>query len=133
MTAIESESVEQPGHLSSADRFAFAVLRLPTDSAAVAASRQAAQAAFQKSIVIAGARCLLTYIFLPFIAPVIGLAASVGPVLGIAVALVAMVSIVISLRRFFGSMHPRRWAYGALAGLMFVFLIVTIIIDLGQL
>jgi len=111
----------------------FALLRLPTESSAVAASKAAAQAAFQKSIVISGARCLLTYIVLPFIAPFIGVAANVGAPIGIAVALIAMVSIIISLRRFFGSMHPRRWAYGTLAGLMFVFLIVTIIIDIGQL
>jgi hypothetical protein len=63
----------------------------------------------------------------------VGIAASVGAPLGITVALVAMVSIVISLRRFFGSMHPKRWAYGSLAGLMFAFLIVTIVIDIGQL
>lgn len=111
----------------------FGLLRLPTESSAVAASKAAAQAAFQKSIVISGARCLLTYIILPFIAPFIGLAASVGAPVGIAVALVAMVSIIISLRRFFGSMHPKRWAYGSLAGIMFAFLIVTIIIDIGQL
>lgn len=133
MTATESETAPPQIGLSSADRAMFALLRLPTESSAVAASRSAAQAAFQKSIVISGARCLLTYIFLPFIAPFVGIAASVGAPLGIAVALVAIVSIIISLRRFFGSMHPKRWAYGSLAGLMFAFLIVTIIIDIGQL
>jgi len=133
MTATESEiAPPQPG-LSLADRVMFALLRLPTESSAVAASRSAAQAAFQKSIVISGARCLLTYIFLPFIAPFVGIAASVGAPLGIAVALIAMISIIISLRRFFGSLHPKRWAYGSLAGLMFVFLVVTIVIDIGQL
>ena len=133
MTATESEAAPPETGLSPADRAMFAVLRLPTDASAVAASRSAAQAAFQKSIVISGARCLLTYIFLPFIAPFIGIAARIGAPLGIAVALIAMVSIIISLRRFFGSMHPKRWAYGSLAGLMFAFLIVTIIIDVGQL
>lgn len=133
MTAIESDAVSSQTGLSGADRAMFRLLGLSSDDSSVEASKAAAQAAFQKSIVIAGARCLLTYIFLPFVAPFVGLAASVGPVLGIIVALVAMVSIVISLRRFFGSMHPRRWAYGSLAGLMFAFLIVTIIIDLGQL
>lgn len=133
MTAIESEASTGSAGLSSADRTMFWLLRLPADTAAVAASRAAAQAAFQKSIVISGARCLLTYIVLPFVAPLVGLAASVGPLLGIAVALVAMVSIIISLRRFFGSLHPKRWMYGSLAGLMFLFLIVTIVIDIGQL
>lgn len=133
MTAIESETGSSSPGLSPADRFVFGLLRLPRDPDAVAASRAAAQAAFQKSIVISGARCLLTYIVLPFIAPFVGIAARVGAPLGIAVALIAMVSIIISLRRFFGSLHPKRWAYGSLAGLMFAFLIVTIIIDIGQL
>lgn len=132
MTAIESEQASD-GALAPADRWMFTLLRLPQAPSAVAASRAAAQSAFQKSIVISGARCLLTYIVLPFIAPFVGIAASIGAPLGIAVALVAMVSIVISLRRFFGSLHPKRWAYGSLAGLMFAFLIVTIVIDIGQL
>lgn len=133
MTATESETVPPTFGLSSADRFMFGLLRLPVESTAVEANKAAAQAAFQKSIVISGGRCLLTYIVLPFIAPFVGIAASIGAPLGIAVALVAMVSIIISLRRFFGSMHPKRWAYGSLAGVMFVFLIVTIVIDIGQL
>ncbi len=133
MTATESEQARTRSGLAPADHFMFSLLRLPTDPSAVAQSKAAAQAAFQKSIVISGARCLLTYIVLPFIAPFVGIAARVGAPLGIAVALVAMVSIVVSLRRFFGSMHPKRWAYGSLAGVMFAFLIVTIIIDVGQL
>lgn len=133
MTATESKTASPQAGVSAADRFMFGLLRLPTESSAVAASKAAAQEAFQKSIVISGTRCLLTYIILPFIAPFVGLAASVGAPIGIAVALVAMVSIIISLRRFFGSMHPKRWAYGSLAGLMFAFLIVTIVIDIGQL
>ena len=132
MTATESETVPTFG-LSSADRFMFGLLRLPVEPSAVDANKAAAQAAFQKSIVISGARCLLTYIVLPFIAPFVGIAASIGAPLGIAVALVAMVSIIISLRRFFGSMHSKRWAYASLSGVMFVFLIVTIVIDIGQL
>ncbi len=133
MTATESEQATTSSGLPSADRFMFLLLRLRTEPSAVAQSKAAAQAAFQKSIVISGTRCLLTYIVLPFIAPFVGIAASIGAPLGITVALVAMVSIVISLRRFFGSMHPKRWAYGSLAGLMFAFLIVTIVIDIGQL
>ena len=132
MTATESETAPTFG-LSSADRFMFGLLRLPVEPSAVDANKAAARAAFQKSIVISGARCLLTYIVLPFIAPFVGIAASIGAPLGIAVALVAMVSIIISLRRFFGSMHPKRWAYASLSGVMFAFLIVTIVIDIGQL
>ncbi len=62
---------------------------------------------FTRSIVISGLRCTLTYVLLPFVAPLIGLAPGVGPVLGIAIGAVALVANVFSIRRFWASQH--RW------------------------
>lgn len=78
------------------------LLRLPLEPAPRTKAGDAkARSAFQTSIVISGVRCLLTYILLPFVAPFVGIAASVGEPLGIAVALIAMISITASMRRFF--------------------------------
>ena len=93
-------------------------------------SPESAQSAFQTSILVSAVRCTLTYLILPFVAPLIGVAASVAEPLGIIVALVAMVSIVFSMRRFFGSYHPKRWTYAAVAGVMFVFLIYLLVTDI---
>ena len=110
------------------------LLGLPPEIAPVGPTTEAeARSAFQTSVVISGLRCLLTYIVLPFIAPFVGLAASINAPLGIVVALVAMVSIVASMRRFFSVLHRRRWAYATLGGLMFAFLIVTLVIDITNL
>ncbi len=88
-----------------------------------------AQSAFQTSILVSSVRCLLTYIFFPFVAPAIGMAASVGRPVGIAISLVAMISITISMRRFWRSSHPKRWHYTVLGGTVFVFLVVMLVGD----
>ena len=93
-------------------------------------SHEAAQSAFQTSMLVSSVRCLLTYIVLPFVAPLLGVAASIGEPLGIVVALVAMFSITLSMRRFFGSDHPKRWQYAAVAGVMFCFLIYLLVTDI---
>lgn len=66
-----------------------------------------AQRAFNLAIVVSGIRCLIAYILLPFIIPIIGLAEGVGPWLGIGIGLVAIAANVMSIRRFARSSH--RW------------------------
>lgn len=104
--------------LSPADSFMLRLLRLPLQRQGTDAD---AQTAFQKSILISALRCVITYVFLPFIAPTIGVVANIGPAVGIVVALAAMISITFSMRRFWSSRHPHRWTYTALGGTMFIF------------
>ncbi len=56
---------------------------------------------------ISGIRCVLTYVILPFVAPLIGLAPGVGPVIGLIVGTVAIAANVFSIRRFWQADH--RW------------------------
>jgi hypothetical protein len=107
------------------------VLRLPEDNPR--ASRAAAQQAFSRSVWISAARCLLTYIILPLLGPIVGFSGRVGPVLGLAVGAVSMVAIVASIRRFFASDHRWRWRYTAIGGGILVLLVVQTIIDIGEL
>jgi len=79
----------------------------PTDIAANLDDDTTAQNGFTKSIMVSGIRCLLTYIVLPFITPLYGLAPQVGPVVGLAVGIVAIVANVFSIRRFWKADH--RW------------------------
>lgn len=97
------------------------------------ASNAEAQSAFQTSILISAIRCLLTYILIPFVVPVLGFAAAVDAPLGIVLSLAAIASVTYSLRKFFGSDHPRRWQYAALAGLLLVFVTVLLIRDVLRL
>ena len=59
------------------------LLRIPEGHTA---SEGAAQRAFSTSVLVSATRCILTYLVLPFLLPVLGLAAGVGPAIGMMLA-----------------------------------------------
>lgn len=84
------------------------------------------------AIVISGIRCLIAYIVLPFVAPLLNLAPGVGPWLGIAIGVVAIVANVFSIRRFSRSNHRLRRPVIAINIAVIVFMVVLIGIDLAE-
>jgi hypothetical protein len=112
---------------SAADRRARRLLRLPEDAPRV--SIMDAQRAFSRSIWISASRCLLTYVFLPILGPLLGLSGAVGPVFGLVLGAVSMVAIVFATRRFFAADHRWRWAYAGIGGAVFVLLIIQAVVD----
>lgn len=112
---------------SPGDRRMRRLLRLPTD--APRASEASARQLVEKSLLISMVRCLLTYIVLPFLAPILGLAAGVTPVVGITVGVVAIAANIASVRRFWRADHRYRWHYTALAGVIVVALVWLIVAD----
>ena len=112
---------------SSADRFMRKLLRLPDGQTATAAE---ARSAFQKSIFISAARCILMYIFFPFVLPLIGVAKGVGPIIGLIIGTLAIVSIVFSVRRFWRANHSKRWHYTIFGLVIIGFLVVLAVEDL---
>ena len=90
---------------------------------------------FETPLLIAGVRCTMRYIVLPFVLPLLGVAtgATIGIVTGAALGLlltldvIAVIAIVATLRRLWRLHHPRRWQYlpealvlGVLVGFFFV-------------
>lgn len=136
-TSVDAASVTQPdcpvdrptqdGRRSAADRRMRRLLRLPEDGPRM--SLIDAQNAFSKSIAISAARCLLTYVALPLLAPVVSLSGTVGPVLGILLGLVSMAAIALSVRRFFAADHKWRWGYLFIGGSIFVALVFALVFD----
>jgi hypothetical protein len=116
---------------SPADRRMRRLLRLPTD--APRASEVSARQLVEKSLLISMVRCLLTYIVLPFVAPVLGFATGVAPVVGLVVGLVAIVANVASVRRFWRADHRYRWHYTALATVIVAALVWLVVADLVEL
>ena len=104
-----------------ADRFMRKLLRLPTDGPTATAAE--AQKAFQTSVVVAGARCLIMYILLPFVLPAVGIAAGVGPWIGLAIAIAAIVAVTMSIRRFWRADHSKRWHYTVIGAAVIGFMI----------
>lgn len=96
-------------------------------------SAAAAQSIFGASIAVSAVRCLLTYVVLPLLAPVVNLSGGVGPILGLAIGAVSMAAIVVSMRRFWAADHRLRWGYTAIGGAVLLFLSVQAVIDVDAL
>ena len=122
-------AVTHRGDTSPLDAFMRRLLRLPagTDPA------QAAEKAFGASLLVSTVRCLLTYVLLPLLKPVVDLSGGVGPVLGLLIGAVSATAIVFSMRRFWRASHRWRWAYTVLGGGILVLLAVQAVADLAAL
>ena len=114
-----------------ADEFVRRLLRIPADRAK--GTRKDANKAFSTSIVVSAVRCILTYLVLPFVAPVLGIAKDVGPWVGIPIGVVAIVCNVLSMRRFWAADHKWRWAYTGIATVVIAFLLVLMASDVAEL
>ena len=106
------------------------LLRLPVD--AEQASVASANRLVEKSLLISASRCLLTYVVLPFLTPILGLKATMAPVLGIFLGVVAIVANVASMRRFWRADHKYRWVYTVVAIGIILAMIWLIVVDLQQ-
>lgn len=102
---------------------------VPDGSTAPTEDNGTAERVFSKSVVISGIRCTLTYLIFPFVAPLIGVTASVGAVIGVLIGIVAIVFNVLSIRRLFAADHPYKWWAGAMNAAVIVLLLVLFVID----
>ena len=112
-----------------ADAFMRRLLRVPNR----AAPDNAAESVFGASILLSTVRCLLTYVLLPILKPVVDLSGGVGPVLGLVLGTVSAVAIVAAMRRFWAASHRWRWGYTAIGGGILALLTVQAIGDVAAL
>jgi hypothetical protein len=92
-----------------------------------------AQRGFSRSILISAVRCTLTYVVLPFLSPLIGLAPGVGPVIGLIVGVIAIAANVFSIRRFWRADHRWKVKITVLHVLVIALLLVLMALDINQL
>lgn len=76
---------------------------------APSATRSQAERLFSISIVLSALRCLVTYIAVPILGPLIGSSVSNSPAVGIPLGVLALVFDIRSVRRFWMADHPWRW------------------------
>lgn len=124
-------AVTTPARRTPADERMRALLRIRETGRRRTARN--AENAFSVSVLVSALRCLLTYVVLPVVGPIVGLAGSVGPVVGLVVGTVSIVAIIASMRRFFRADHRWRWRYTAIGGSIIVFLLVSAVIDIAAL
>jgi len=128
--ALDAVPVDVPVR-SPADRAVRRVLRLP--ECGPRAGILGAESAFTKSIAISATRCLLTYVLIPLLGPILGLSGAIGPWLGIALSAVSIVAIYFATRRFFAADHKWRWYYATLGFGVVILLVVQTVIDVSDL
>jgi hypothetical protein len=118
------------------DQFVCRLLRLPIEkppSRHRAARDAEVHKAFSRSMLVSAARCVLTYVVLPFLAPLVGIAKGVGPWIGIPLGVVAIGFNIRTIRRFWAADHRWRWAYTAVGVSVIGLLCVLIASDLAEL
>ncbi len=101
--------------------------RIDTADDAIA---QHAERTFGASILFSGIRCVLQYAILPFVLPIIGIAAETATPVMLAINVLAIVSIFLSLRRFWQIGYKYRWQYLVVALAALAVLIAFIALDL---
>ncbi len=89
--------------------------------------------AFNRSVVISGIRCTLTYVVLPYLAPLIGLSGGIGPVLGLIVGAVAIAANVFTIRRFWASDHKWRVPATVISVGVIILLLILAVEDIRDL
>ena len=111
------------------DRLMRALLRVDgLDRSAGAGAHRA----FRVSVLISAVRCLITYLVIPILIPLLSLAGWVAAPIGFALCVVAVVNGVISIRRFWSADHPRRWMYTGFMAIVFAILAVAMVAELRQ-
>lgn len=95
--------------------------------------KRGAENALTLSLMFSGARCILQYALLPFLLPVIGIAAEATLPILLLINLVAMVSIFFSLRRFWTIGYAHRWRYLVVAAAALVLLVAFTVYDVSKL
>lgn len=92
-----------------------------------------AERAFSFALLFSGVRCIIMYVILPFVLPVIGIAGNFSIYLDIVINIVAIVAIIYSLRRFWQVDYKRKWQYLPVALVALFLLGAFIALDLSVL
>lgn len=95
-------------------------------------SGEGAHRAFRISVVLSALRCVITYVAIPVLVPLLSLSGWVAGPVGIALCAVAAVNGVISVRRFWRADHRHRWTFTFFIGIVFVILTVSTITELHR-
>ena len=106
---------------------------LPIYAKGEAGMARRAENALTFSLMFSGARCILQYVLLPFLLPVVGIAADATVPILLLINILAMVSIFFSLRRFWTILYAHRWRYLVVALTALVLLVAFTIYDVVKL
>lgn len=116
---------------SAPDRFMRRLLGISKVQRSAKTEREAHRG-FQTSILVSAVRCIVTYLLIPILTPIVSFAGVLAAPLGIALCAVAFVSGTMSLRRFWASDHKARWMYTWFIAIVFVVLAIAVSVDITR-
>lgn len=134
MTAAPVHETSAPSvdaRLPAADRFMRKMLRVTATDSSATAERDAHRG-FRTSMIVSGVRCLITYLLVPILVPIIGFAGILAAPIGIALCVIAAVNGIYSVRRFWVSNHRARWMYTGFIAFIFVVLAIAMVTDISR-
>ncbi len=89
-----------------------------------------AQRLLGKSLVVSAVRCTLTYLVIPVLAPVLGLAGVLAVPVSLMLTVLAIGMAISGLRRFWLADHRARWQYTIFIVIVLGFLVTAFVLDL---
>jgi len=92
-----------------------------------------AERAFSFALLFSGVRCIIMYVVLPFLLPLMGIAGNFSLAFDILINLIAITAIIYSLRRFWIVDYKRKWQYLPVALVALCLLIAFIALDVSTL
>ncbi len=116
------------GDRSRADQAMRHLLRVPEEAGALPES--STHRIFGASILLSATRCLLSYIVLPILLPLLGLAKGVGPIVSIPVGVLALTFDVLGIRRFWLADHHQKWMFSALYAVVGTMVFALLVVDI---
>jgi hypothetical protein len=122
---------DAPPQLSAADQVMRRLLLIPEQPTRV--RERDVQRMFSTGILLSALRCLLSYIVLPLLGPILGVAGGVGPAIGLPLALVALYFDVLGIRRFFVANHRSRWQFALIYAAVMGLVLALMAIDIADL
>ena len=120
-----------PKERSRTDQAVRQLLRVPDEARPIPESQT--HRIFGASILLSATRCLLSYIVLPILLPLLGLAKGVGPIIGIPVGMLALTFDVLGVRRFWLADHHQKWLFSAIYAAVGTMVLTLLIIDIVDL
>ncbi|GGI09277.1 hypothetical protein [Egicoccus halophilus] len=123
---MSTEAQPQPRQRSSAERIARAVLRVEN-------TEPRALMPMKGSLVLSAIRCVITYVLIPALAPLISGINVLATPLSLLLSAVAGVMAVVSLRRVWMADWSGKWGYTAFAVVVLVLIVVVMAFDVGRL
>ncbi len=134
MASTKENSSERSSKPASADGAVNKFLRIKAVDK-TQSQQEAAQRLFSVSMVISGFRCILSYVILPFVLPLLGVGATagVGPAIGIPVGVIALAFDARGIRRFWAIGYRYKWQMTTIYLMVMALVSYLVVVDIVQL